>query len=453
MLKTDGFQNVLTGLGQFSRDKRLSAGICQTIPVTDLDCGNLFNGNDVAKRLAAQPAIESFREGIEICVDDDPETRDDMHQLLDTTGALSHMTWCKTLANVYGGAGLFVGADDGQDPAMPLNLKRLKGKGVRFMTVYDKTELRIAKRYETLDRYGEPELYELISSTTTGVANGRRIHESRVIHLDGVQTTRQWSVQYQEGWGASVYQHTLGVLRGYSTAWDSAEALMQDFAQAVYKIKDLANLLSEGGESAVIARLQTIDASRSILRAILIDAEQEDFSRQQTPISGLPELLDRWMHRVAAAAGMPITVLFGMSPGGMNATGDSDMRMWYDAVKSEQQRCLRRPTEKLLRILFSSLPQGEPSEWHFKWNPLWQPSQAEKQQAKLAQAQIDKIYSEMDGGLTGEEIITSRFGGAEGYSYETQLDDASRAMMAQHEQAQLTQPETVPNAPATTTEY
>ena len=40
---------------------------------------------------------------------------------------------------------------------------------------------------------------------------------------------------------------------------------------------------------------------------------------------------------VSAAADIPTTRLFGRSPAGMSATGESDLRNYYDRVKTVQE--------------------------------------------------------------------------------------------------------------------
>lgn len=47
----------------------------------------------------------------------------------------------------------------------------------------------------------------------------------------------------------------------------------------------------------------------------------------QYTFTGLPDVYDRVMMDVAGAARTPVTKLFGRSPAGMNATGESDLKM------------------------------------------------------------------------------------------------------------------------------
>ena len=50
----------------------------------------------------------------------------------------------------------------------------------------------------------------------------------------------------------------------------------------------------------------------------------------QYTFTGLSDVYDRVMMDVAGASRTPVTKLFGRSPAGLNATGESDMRNYYD---------------------------------------------------------------------------------------------------------------------------
>jgi hypothetical protein len=91
---------------------------------------------------------------------------------------------------------------------------------------------------------------------------------------------------------------------------------------------------------------------------------------------------------------------------------------------------LRNKIEYLLRVLLRSKlgpTKGvEPENWSFAFNPLWQPTEGEKIDARNKQAQTDQIYITQQV-LHPEEVRSSRFGG-DTYSPETTLDEQLDAM-------------------------
>ena len=101
---------------------------------------------------------------------------------------------------------------------------------------------------------------------------------------------------------------------------------MERMAQGILKIAGLLNKLSiEGGEDEVRTYLQNIDMVRNILNTLAIDKD-DDYDIKSISLSGVKDILDKTQTMLSAVSEIPVTILFGRSPGGQNATGDSDFR-------------------------------------------------------------------------------------------------------------------------------
>lgn len=66
---------------------------------------------------------------------------------------------------------------------------------------------------------------------------------------------------------------------------------------------------------------------------------------------------------LSGASRIPVTKLFGRSPAGMNATGESDLRNYYDYVDTLREAKLRPILEKLLPVLAMSAWGAVPDGW------------------------------------------------------------------------------------------
>jgi hypothetical protein len=215
------------------------------------------------------------------------------------------------------------------------------------------------------------------------------IHESRLVLFPGALTARSVT-QGTDDWDNSILQRAHDRLRQSASSWQSAAHLMTDASQAVLKIQHLVDLIAAGGEAQLRARMEIMDMARSVCRAVLVDAEREEFTRVATSFTGLPEMLDRFMMRDAAAAEMPVTLLYGRSPAGLNATGESDTRGWYDVVEDAQNDVLRPRLERVLRVFMlakSGPTHGkEPENWKLEFHPLWQPTAKEAAETRKVNA-------------------------------------------------------------------
>ena len=90
--------------------------------------------------------------------------------------------------------------------------------------------------------------------------------------------------------------------------------------------------------------------SKSVLNAVILDRD-EMYDKQYTTLAGLPEVIDRFMLQLSGATGIPVTRLYGRSPAGLNATGESDLRNYYDLIEAAQRNRLMPPLRKLINII------------------------------------------------------------------------------------------------------
>lgn len=386
--RTDSWVNALTGLGTL-RDKLTHAQVVPGVKLSDGVLEALFNDDDLAKRIVNKVPRDATRRGFRLKLEgaDDDESVAVNRELigqLHELGAMSKLREAWIWGRLYGGGALYLGADDGQSPELPLDEERIRS--LAFLNVLKRPQLRIRQRFEdvTAEHYGEPEIFEVFRSASQGNtlgATGTLIHASRLIIFDGALTATAVNQRTDGWWPDSVLQCVHDALRQTATSWQSAAHLISDASQGVLKIANLVDLIATNGQEELRTRIQMMDLARSVCRALLIDADRESFERVATSFAGLPEMMDRMMQRVAAAAEMPVTLLFGKSPAGLNATGESDIRGWYDTVADAQTDVLKPRLERLLRVLMSASDSATggsvPDSWSVEFNPLWQPNELE----------------------------------------------------------------------------
>ena len=471
--RNDSWFNQLTGAGT-DRDKLTAARL--KVPMTSnsfQEFENLYHGEWSAKKTVDAPAHEMVRKWFKVNIDDTVQKKpsDERSRLalaeesevakkVDVSALMNKflkdlraplmtqegIVWGK----VFGGSLMLLGADDGQDLEEPLNEDNIST--FTHLTVFDRWEISVRKWYNdpSLPNFGSPEVYEITQSTVPGgvilptakkPSTQALIHETRFLRFEGGNTNRRRRIR-QNGWADSVYIPMFDVIRDFGTTWSSASHLMADFAQAVFKLKGLGAMLKSDTEGLVIKRLMMMDAARSTARMIPIDAEHEDFVRQATPLTGLPDMLELFIIRFAAAARMPVSVLFGVTlKAGMNQSGASDLSIWREQISSQQEAFLRPHMEKLVRLSFKSkdgpTAGKEPESWSLEFNPLEDLNEGEESKSRLNTAQSDVLMLDR-GVVSPEEIAQSRYGG-DAYSSETMLDTQQRAedRLADEEQQRI----------------
>lgn len=458
--RQDGWQNIITGLNDPLRDKRLGAAITAYRPSYG-ELAEMYRGSDTAGRIVERPAEEMTREWIEAVIGDDKDAAELVLEELKRLEAKTRFFDAIKLRRAFGGSGILMGVDDGQSMDQPLDEDRVRA--VNWLTTLDCYELVPETWYTAPEnpKYGMPEIFRLTPMLAGGPTLQPEkselrffapIHESRVITFRGIITTR-WQARETRGWGDSVLARVASVIRDFESGYDGAAALLQDFSQGVFKMHGLAAALAADADEKVMQRLRLMDQSRSILRSIVLDADKEDFSRIGTPMAGFADTLRELATRMAAAADMPVTVFMGISPAGLNATGASDIRLWYDRIRSKQVDEMEPKLRRLITLLFKAKKGAfggrEPKKWSIAFKPLYQLTEVEEASRRQTIASTDVQYINA-GVLTPEEVAASRFG-AGGYSAETVIDlEAREAMKRAREekaealQRELEKPETKP---------
>lgn len=433
-VRADGYVSALTGIGRAGFDKRTSYEY-EREPLDLEQLEELYRGSAMAARIVETVPDEALRPGWELAIEGERELAEEVVALLDEldADAMIHQAWCA--ARYAGGGALMLGADDGRtaQPWRPFELDRVKEGGLGWLTVLTPRELHPDRYYTDANakKYGDVEIFRVrqayADGYTTPPSRAPRLHETRLIRFPGVPLPRRF-LRETKGWGDSVLQRCHEVIQDFETSWSGAALLLQDFAQAIFKIKGLAELVAGGpdGDATVMKRAELVGLSRSIAKAVLMDSE-EDFRREVTPLGGLPEMLMQLALHLAAVAKIPAMILMGQSPAGLNATGAGDLRWWYDSIDAQRKKILRPALNQLVRVAFRSLGAQEPDNWTIRFPPLWEPTAAEKAAMRKLDAESDSIRI-ADGVVTPEEVALSRFGGDQ-YGTELVIDvDARRGL-------------------------
>lgn len=123
----------------------------------------------------------------------------------------------------------------------------------------------------------------------------------------------------------------------------------------------------------------------------------DQIKNAQYTFTGLQEVYDSMCLDLSGASRIPVTKLFGRSPAGMNATGESDLRNYYDYVDTLREAKLRPILEKLLPVLAMSAWGAVPDGLDITFPPLWTPTA--KEVAEIAKTKSEAIVSGYQAGL------------------------------------------------------
>ena len=127
----------------------------------------------------------------------------------------------------------------------------------------------------------------------------------------------------------------------------NAQNLLKKISLLVVQTDMDSILSSQDGVAAFDSRMNFLARYRDNDSVFVCDKTEEAVSNVQTTISGCTDVVRQALEMVAAINRTPAVKLLGISPSGFNATGESDIRNYYDYVHSKQelhheqlQRCI-----------------------------------------------------------------------------------------------------------------
>lgn len=408
--REDGYVNLLNKYGT-KQDNSEAYKFEREPVIPDMQLTGLYEGNGLFSKIIDTPAEEALKHGFDLNLKSN-EMNAFVDEVLDDLEWDEKATTAIKWARLYGGALIVMLIDDGRGLEEPVDWEHIRS--IDELRVYERSIVQpdYASLYQQdyggkgvgnrVSKFGQPEYYYVSS-----IYGSFKVHESRcLVFRNGVLPEQTSNATYLF-WGMPEYVRIRRALRETVTAHTDSVKLLERSVQAIYSMKGLASLLTtDDGENQVLKRLQLVDTSRGLLNSIAIDSEGEQYDFKTFQFSGVKDVIDATCNMLSALTNIPQTILFGRSPAGMNATGDSDFESYYNFVEKIQRLMLKRNLRTLLDVVFrAGIASGDVTEepdYKLEFNPLWSLSDTEqatvdqtKAQTALVKAQTAQAYVDM----------------------------------------------------------
>ena len=329
------------------------------------------------------------------------------------------------------GTAVIVIVTEGEDLATPLDIQSIRPGSVLNLLVLDRYDLSVAE-YDgnVMSRtYGQPLTYSIAPRFGNPVP---RCDASRVIRFDGIMPlTNSSFTMYEQWWGVScLVPVMLSIAQDQSIATSVAH-LAKEASIPYIKLAGFQDAIAgqvDEHELSVEQLAQRLNQLRSNFRTLFL-SEADEFGRESVTWSGIPDVMDRFAQRIAAAADIPATRFWGQSPIGMNATGDSDMQNYAIRVNALQELLLCDPLYILDQVVLrhAGIEADEPFE--YSWPSLIDVSDLDQATADLARVQA--LGEAADRAALMENEFRERLNNIEFFGDLEELDDATLAAQRQ----------------------
>ena len=406
----DGLVNFATGHGTMQSKRSHGHWRFDGLVTNWLEYEAAYQSSWLAKNIINTIPADITREWREIKCDDADKIRIEE----DRVGLVNAVRDCYRWARLYGGAAIVMITD--QDLSRPLNVERLGKGSLKNLLVLDRYWLS-GIGIQVLDV--ESPDFMMPTEYLIGNAKNTRVHPSHIVRLTG-ETLPPRLRYLNQGWGDSTLRVALEPIEDLLFAIGGVGESLQEFNVDVIKRQGMASDFSTDQDQAIQKRFETFRLMKSVVHLALLD-DTEDFERKNVTYTGIDTLLEKQMQMIAGACHTPMTKLFGMSPGGLNATGDSDLRNYNDYLRSLQNDVLDPALRKLDEVLVRSATGGFPDDFNYEWKPLSTPSPMDLATANKTQADADMAY--LDAGVITVSQVQRNLQAAEKYTFDEERID------------------------------
>jgi len=460
----DGWGRFLSGYHDKKANKADVSYLANGVQFTPEVLEAIWENDGFSRRVITCVAEDMVNKGFSVAGDPGNIIMDELDSL-NWTGNFFN---CLCQARAFGGSAILIGLNDGKDLESPVALNSITG--CSFLRVIPRSRLAVETNDLDLDpkskNYGKPKVF----TVNDGVSlTPYKVHMDRLLMIPWIETSpvRVNSKGVMDRiWGQSVLEYIYKQVGNLAVFHDSLSNLVQEAVIGKYKISNLTQMLANGEEGSLMTRLDIINMAKSIINGVVLDADNnEDYVRDSLSFAGMNGVADTMMVLLSCVSEIPVTRLFGRSPSGLDASGESDLKIYYDMVSSYQKAMLTEPMKRLVfyidkykraievetdesltKSISNRANKGKAKvagpltagEISLKWNPLYQMTEKENADVYKSNADADLAYLEK-GILSSEEIRVNRFVG--GYNQHISVQSADLPVNTKMEETPAEEPE------------
>jgi phage-related protein (TIGR01555 family) len=224
----------------------------------------------------------------------------------------------------------------------------------------------------------------------TWYVQGKEIHKSRLLPLVSREVPDLLKPAYLFG-GLSLSQMAEPYVNNWLRARQSVSDLLNAFSVMVLMTNMSGTMAGDFGTD-LFARVDAFSRFRNNRGTFVLDKETEELQNVSAPLGGLDALLSKAQEQMASVYGIPNVIFFGIQPQGLNASSDSEIRVFYDFEHGMQEHIVRPPLAKIIDMIqISEFGSIDPTIT-FDFVPLWEQTEVERSTIRKTRADTAAVY-------------------------------------------------------------
>ena len=307
---------------------------------------------------------------------------------------------CVEYDGLFGRAQLYIDLGvSKQEMAKPLTFDNVKIKkgSVKRLTVIDPTfsyPLSYNASNPLDDSFYQPQSWYVMS---------QEVHDTRLLTFISREVPDLLKPVYAFS-GMSLSQLAIPTVENFLRMRQSVSDIVLNYSMRGIKT-NLESILqgSVGAVDDLIERVKLYAQQAKNDGMMVLDKELEDFFQYTTPLSNLDKLLEQARDNMCSVSNTPKTILFGLSPQGMNASSEGELKIFEQYIAGAQEALLRHPLTRILEVAQLDLYGAIDTSISFDFVPLREMDEKELAQIRSQEAQADNIYVAL-GAVASDEV-------------------------------------------------
>jgi uncharacterized protein len=220
---------------------------------------------------------------------------------------------------------------------------------------------------------------------------GQKVHASRLLTIVTRPVPDLLKAAFNFS-GMSMSQLAEPYVNNWLRTRQSVADLLNNFSITALKTS-MDQVLSGGDDgSDLFKRAELFTLTRSNKGMMLLDKDREDLVQVNTPLGGLSELQAQAQEHMGTVSHEPMIILTGISPSGLNASSDGEIRAWENWIAATQESFYRKPIETILQVVQLDMYGEIDPDITFTFNSLHQLTDKEQSEMRVQQSVVGGNY-------------------------------------------------------------
>lgn len=241
---------------------------------------------------------------------------------------------------------------------------------------------------------------------STWFVMGKQVHRTRLLTFIGRPVPDILKPAYSFG-GLSLSQIAKPYIDNWLQTRQSVNDIIRAFSVMVIAT-DMSSVLqasdANADGSALFDRIDLFNQFRDNRGTFVINKDTEDFKNVAAPLSSLDALQAQAQEHMASITRIPLVKLLGVSPAGLNASSEGELKTFYDTIAAFQEFFFRPNLTRVMHMAMVNLWGEIDEDIDFKFEPLWALNEKEEAEVRKIEAETADIYVNGVAAIHPEEV-------------------------------------------------